>query len=208
MLCYAFNEFISWAPLILVIGASFSKFWVTLKVWEELLFSNRVSRVMSFLTCLANNFCGTTWYKRTDLSKSSSSVRALTRLGSSLEKASLVGANTVKGPSPFKASTRSTCLRRLMSVVASSSWNEIILKYLKTEALVDLKQKIFISYQILMKLWRKCAICNLSKFYQDWIRSEGFFNERQLLFDSTFLCPSPCVLKYMDRAVSALFGIF
>ena len=175
MLCYAFNEFISWAPLMLTIRASFSKFWVTLNCWEELLFSNRVSRVMSFLMCLDNNFWGTTWYKRTDLSKSSSSVRALTRLGSSLEKASLVGANTVKGPSPFKASTRSTCLRRLMSVVASSSWNEIILQYLKTEALVDLKQKIFISYQILMKLWRKCAICSLRKFYQDWIRSEDFF---------------------------------
>ena len=50
----------------------------------------------------------------------------LTRLGSNLENASLVGANTVNGPSAFKASIKSACLSRLIRVVASSSCNHLV----------------------------------------------------------------------------------
>ena len=53
------------------------------------------------------SFAGTTCLRRTEVRASLSSSRALKASEGILEKARLVGANTVKGPGPARVSTRS-----------------------------------------------------------------------------------------------------
>ena len=83
--------------------------------------SSVVARIVSSKKFFEYSFLGTRWYCRTDLSNSMSWVKVVTRFGSSLAKASLVGANMVYGPSPEMVSFKSTSANSLSKVVAFSS---------------------------------------------------------------------------------------
>ncbi len=83
--------------------------------------SRMVAKIVSSKKFFEYSFLGTRWYCRTDLSNSVSWVSVVTRFGSSLAKASLVGANMVYGPSPEMVSFKSTSAKSLSKVVAFSS---------------------------------------------------------------------------------------
>ena len=89
---------------------------------------------------------GTTWYNKTFFKSSGSAVKASTVDWGNLSNASLVGAKTVKGPSPLRVSAKPALTTKSTKVVAPSRVKTSGRLWLRTTEAIARKTNSFMMF--------------------------------------------------------------